>query len=838
LSTYRFKGVLTNMLFRMHYINFILRTAFFTLLLWALNFSLSAQPIKKTTSLKKVLQADRIDTHIKIDGKLDEEAWDNALIAKDFYQYEPYNGSLPSEQTEVRVLFDNQAIYIGVMLYDNEPMRIYHELGKRDNSDKLKADVFSLLISPYNDGINYSEFVVSASGVQTDIMHTGIISDRSWNAVWQSSVAITDKGWIVELKIPYSALRFSKKIEGNWGINFRRLIKRKNEWSSWNPIDNSVSGIVNQSGELAGIKYINSPIRLSFSPYISGYIYKHPDNETLTKQFNGGMDVQFGISESFTLDMTLIPDFGQVKSDDKVLNISPYEVQYGEMRPFFNEGMDLFAKGGIFYSRRIGTRPKGYDSVYSNLQQNEQVIANPQETSLLNATKVSGRTSSGLGIGFLNAITLNTYATIKDTITHHHRKSLTQGTANYNMVVFDQTLRNNSYVSLANTNLVIPNSKYMANVSATDFMLLDKTNMYALYGKAALSQISDEKLDVGYKYNLGFNKMSGNVLFDIWTNTESKTYNPNDMGYLQMANEFSNGVEIGYRVYKPFWRLLNWSSSLSGQFSMLHNPMVYSTSRISANFRTIFAKSYFFILGEAWLDPHETNDYHEPRVGERMVIRPRRMGFNFKTSSDYRKPIALDTEISYWKAVSMGTDNLSFRISPRFRLSNRLFIIYEATQEFDKNDIGYIAHSNDESIVFMGLRDVSTLTNTVEGLLSFNANAFVNLRVRHYWRWVSYSIYHTLNTDGSLSTPIFEPVYNKDINFNLFNIDLTYQWNFAPGSELSIVWKNVIEVSDGNVRGQYFSNFSNLLSAKQGNSLSLRMLYYLDYNSIAKKRRI
>lgn len=813
------------------------QTSFLVLLLWALSLSLGAQPLKELPSQKKVVTAVRVDTHIKIDGKLDEEAWDNAIIANDFYQYEPYNGSFPSERTEVKVLFDNQAIYIGAMLYDNEPDQIYREFGKRDNSDNLKADVFSLLISPYNDGINYLEFIVSASGVQTDIRRTGNNSDRSWNAVWQSSVRIADEGWIVELKIPFSALRFSSKIEGNWGINFRRLIKRYNEWSSWNPIDNSVSGIVNQSGELSGVKEINSPIRLSFSPYISGYIDKHPDNKSFTKQFNGGMDVLFGISESFTLDMTLIPDFGQVKSDDKVLNISPYEVQYGEMRPFFNEGMDLFQKGGIFYSRRIGTVPKGYASVHNSLQQDEQIIANPQETSMLNATKISGRTSSGLGIGFLNAITSNTYATIKDTITDLQRKALTQGATNYNMVVLDQTLKNNSYVSLANTNLYIPKSKYIANVSATDFVLRDKANMYALSGMAALSQVSDEELDVGYKYSLGFHKTSGNILYEVWTNTESKAYNPNDMGYLQMANEFSNGVEIGYKVYKPFWRLLNWSSWIGGRYSMLHSPMVYNSSRIWANLRTTLAKSYFFIYGEAWIDPHETHDYHEPRVGERMVIRPRRMGFDFNTSSDYRKTLALDTQISYWKSESMGMDNFSLSISPRLRLSNRLFIVYEARQAFENNDIGYIAHTIDESTIYMGLRDVSTLTNTVDGLLSFNANAFINLRVRHYWRWVDYSSYHTLNNDGSLSAPIAEPVYDKNINYNLFNIDLTYQWNFAPGSQLSIVWKNAIEVSDGNVRGQYFSNFGNLLSAKQGNSISLRILYYLDYNTIANKGR-
>ena len=795
-----------------------------------------ARPQKDLPDGKRVVNAYRVDEAIRVDGVLDELAWRKAQPANDFYQYEPFNGSYPSERSEVKILYDDVSIYIGAALYDEEPDNIYRELGKRDNADNLKADAFSVLISPYNDGINYLEFIVSASGVQADVRRTGNATDRSWDAVWESAVTITDEGWFAELRIPFSALRFSSRIDGNWGVNFRRLIKRYNEWSSWNPIDNSVSGIVNQSGELSGIRDINTPIRLSFSPYVSGYIDKHPDNESLAWQLNGGMDVQLGLTESFTLDMTLIPDFGQVKSDDKVLNISPYEVQYGEQRPFFNEGMDLFQKGGIFYSRRIGTRPKGYSGVLGQLNEHEQVVANPQESAMINATKVSGRTSSGLGIGFLNAMTSNTYATIRDTITQEERDVLTQGFTNYNMMVFDQTLRNNSYVSLANTNLLIPNSKYTSNVTATDFVLRDKSNTYAFTGTGVLSQIAENDLDLGYKYNLGLHKTSGNLLFEAWTNTESKNYNPNDMGYLQKANEFSNGGGVGYRVYKPFWKLLNWNSWIGGSYSMLHNPMVYTSSHFYINFRTTFAKTYHYVSGEFWMDPRETHDYDEPRVDGRMVIRPRRFAGSFTTSSDYRRPLAIDTRTSYWRSESMGMDEFSFRFSPRIRLSNSFFVVYQIQQDFSRNDIGYIGRTADNTEIYMGLRDVSTLTNTLDALYTFTANSFINIRLRHYWRWLDYSSYHSLNYDGTLSAPIAFTNVDRNINYNLFNIDLTYEWHFAPGSILSVVWKNVIETSNSHVRSKYFDNVDELWSTGKGNSISLRMLYYLDYNTIFSGR--
>ena len=170
---------------------------------------LFALPSNDSLRVKKQLNAIRIDGHIKIDGVLDEVEWVNAPMANNFVQYEQYNGQVPSQQTEVKVLFDDDALYIGANLFDTNPELIYKELGKRDNSDNLKSDAFSVHISTYNDGLNYLQFIVSASGVQTDIKLTADEEERSWNAVWTSDVRINDKGWCVEMRILYSVLRFS-----------------------------------------------------------------------------------------------------------------------------------------------------------------------------------------------------------------------------------------------------------------------------------------------------------------------------------------------------------------------------------------------------------------------------------------------------------------------------------------------------------------------------------------------------------------------------------------------------------------------------------------------------
>jgi hypothetical protein len=200
------------------------------------------------------------------------------------------------------------------------------------------------------------------------------------------------------------------------------------------------------------------------------------------------MDMKLGINESFTLDMILIPDFGQVQSDDRVVNLSPYEQYYDEKRAFFMEGTELFSKGDIFYSRRIGSSPINYSAAEDSLRTGEVVRDNPSEPQLINATKLSGKTSAGLGVGVINAMTAKTTATLRDTITGETRTTETGPFTNYNMMVVDKALNKNSYVSFANTNVYRGSDYYTANVSAIDFKLTDTTNTWSVSGIGAVSQ--------------------------------------------------------------------------------------------------------------------------------------------------------------------------------------------------------------------------------------------------------------------------------------------------------------------------------------------------------------
>jgi len=790
---------------------------------------------------KKIISAIKITDHIKIDGVLDDNSWSNAVIAKDFIQHEPFNGTLPTHPSEIKIVYDNYAIYIGAILYDSSPDSILRELSLRDKFDDANADLFAILINPFDDGINGFEFMVSAAGVQSDGKHTGGDGDPSWDGVWESAAKLTDKGWVAEMKIPYSALRFPDKNIQTWGINI--FIRKANyrEWSSWNFVDNNAQEIISQSGQLTDIREIEPPLRLSVTPYVSAYLENNADGEW-GNNFNAGMDLKWGINQSFTLDMILIPDFGQVKSDDQVLNLSPYEIMYNENRAFFTEGTELFNKAGIFYSRRIGSKPKFISELNYNIDSTEIVIENPIETKLINATKISGRTNSGLGIGFFNAMTGAVEAIVKDTITGSKRNYQTQGFSNYNMIVLDQSLKNNSYVSFVNTNVIYDNHNYSANVTGTEFLLRNKENTYQVLTKGTLSQIYTDSNTFGHAYFLQFSKIKGQFLFELNHNTESDTYDPNDFGFLQSNNESSWSTEIEYNINKPFWKVLNWKNELEIVYKSLYQPRKFTDFVINLSTHTTFAKRYISTRLEMGLYPFENHDYREPRVNgfEWMFKRPRYGFLEGMISTDYRKMFAVDFMPGAWKAFDYDRYGYWFYLSPRVRINDKWQIIYSLNLNNDFNSFGHVDHydvSENNAAIFFGKRDQLTISNTLNTGFIFNNKSSLSLRVRHYWSRVEYDDYYQLLKSGYLSKPIDYDTYGNDFdaNYNAFTIDLQYLWRFAPGSELSIVWKNAINTHSNSIVNNFWENFDNTINADQINSISFKLLYYLDYQYLKRK---
>ena len=338
-------------------------------------------------SQEKSLQAFKTIQAPKIDGNLDDAVWVNAQGLTDFVQNFPTYGLPASQKTEVKIVYDNTAIYLGAYLHD-DPSLIKKQITARDGEQQQDVDYFSVFFDTYNDNQNGFQFLVTTANVQSDAKlgpnytgDFGSYGDKTWDAVWDSKVSIKTDGWVVEMRIPYLSLRFAKKDVQNWGLQLLRSVRRTNETSFWSPVDPNVNGFVNQFGDLADLKDIQPPLRLSFSPYITTGYRSSPVNNTYINEWlrNGGMDVKYGINESFTLDATLIPDFGQVVSDNVVNNLTPYEVKFQENRQFFTEGTELFNKSGLFYSRRVGAMPGGYFGIkaITDADPNIEIVKNP-----------------------------------------------------------------------------------------------------------------------------------------------------------------------------------------------------------------------------------------------------------------------------------------------------------------------------------------------------------------------------------------------------------------------------------------------------------------------------
>ncbi|HEY4652057.1 MAG TPA: DUF5916 domain-containing protein [Pontibacter sp.] len=804
---------------------------------------------------KKELTALRISSTMKIDGMLDEPEWQQAQIATGFIQNRPNPGPREPHPTQVKVLYDDVAIYIGAVMQEATPDSIYKSLSARD--DLGNADWLAVFLDTYNDEINGYGFIVTSAGVQADARYSANGEDFSWNAVWESAASIQGNTWVAEFRIPYSAIRFSAKPEQLWGLNFMRNRQATRRAYFWNHVDPARDGFVNQWGLLHGINHITPPLRLSFSPYVAATAERFPvagkeGSKAAYKNdvnFSGGMDLKYGISDAFTLDMTLVPDFSQVPSDNQVLNLSPFEVQYNENRPFFLEGTELFNKGGFFYSRRVGGRPVNFSEADDDLPAHVVVAENPIETRMLNGTKISGRTRSGLGVGIFNAVVGRSYAILRDTITGATSEYETQPLTNYNVTVLDQSLKNNSYVTLVNTNVMRQGSTYDANLTGLLFRLNTKGNTYAFDGKAALSQrYFSRDTDLGYTYSLGFGKTSGNFTYSLGHTVESDSYNPNDLGILFSNNSVQENINLQYNFYQPFWKLMNLYTNLGVVYERRYKPDAFQNLVISSNVNGTF-KGFLGVGVFANLEPVKTYDFFEPRAEGWYYEFPVNYTVGGYVSSDYSKKFALDVSMDYRWFDESGRHNIGYSISPRYRPNDKLLLVYRFNNGLRSNDIGFSnnlkgkkglydpAEIAGDSIMF-GRRKVDNVSNSLEVRYVFNNRMSLSLVARHNWYKVLHSGYYNLQRNGTLLESDYAPVhYNAahDRNFNSFNLDMEYSWWFAPGSELAIVWKDAFLEETSILKERYFDNVNHTFSSPQSNMLSVKVLYYIDYLTLKNK---
>lgn len=777
---------------------------------------------------RKSLQAKSISENISIDGKLNEAIWNTAPIASDFLMLEPDNGRpiSPGKKTDVRVVYNNDAIYIAALLYDDEPKKILKEMTQRDNFGT--ADHFGVFINGFNDGQQDFRFFVSASGVQMDCLATEGGEDYSWDAIWDSEVSITEFGWVVEMKIPYAALRFSNAEKQTWGINFYREIKRDRQKYTWNLIDMKIGAALPQTGQLEGIENIKPPTRLFFIPYSSFYVENN--KEGTENKFKAGMDIKYGINDSFTLDAILVPDFGQTKYDNVVLNLGPFEQQFNENRPFFTEGTDLFNKGDLLYSRRIGGSPSTYLS-----SSDENVIAsNPSTVNLINAIKISGRTSSGLGIGVLNAVTEKTYGTLRNTQTHETTEVVVEPLTNYNILVLDQRFNQNSSVALVNTNVTRNGEFRDANVSALVYDLNTKNNKFNLTGDFKYSYINEygdnDNLN-GINTSIQIGKKGGKWRYNTGATYVSKEYDANDLGITFINNFHSAYVNLGYRILNPnsVFNTFKINTNYYAEFQNTTGRL--QKGEINIDFTSTSIKNDYYSIA-LYINPLETYDFYEARVNERFVNLPKNVYTSFYFSSNYNRAFALD--INPYFTITSEEDRVSYglKVAPRYRFSNKLLMNYMIEMYNQNSDRGWVAFDGDD--IIFAERDRRTLTNELGLKYSMNPKMTLNLAARHYWSYAENNQYLTLQNDGTLTSNSTFTV-NKNSNFSTWNFDLSYSWWFAPGSQISVLYRNNATDRRTEIDRRLGNNLKNLFNNNLNNIFSISIRYFIDYNSIKNK---
>jgi hypothetical protein len=743
-----------------------------------------------------VTPAIRTEASITVDGVVDETAWAAAPLITGLIEMRPTPGRVEENRnrSELRLLYDNSAVYFGGTLYEESKDSIAQQLVGRDVIGI--NDFVGVVFDTYQDKINGLGFYVTPLNEQFDVKYAiGINNgeDITWNAVYSSAVTQHENGWSFEMKIPYSALRFSKAEVQNWNMQIIRRRNKSGQQFSWSPIDPTMFGFMNQAGTWEGLKNIQPPVRLSFSPYLSTYLTKNPslDNKWRTS-INGGMDLKYGISDAFTMDMTLIPDFGQVQSDNQVLNLSPFEIRFNENRPFFNEGVELFNKGNLFYSRRIGGTPIHYYDF--PLNPGDSVIENPAESKLINATKISGRTGKKLGLGFFNAITRAQHATVQDMNGKRYEVE-TDPLTNYNIMVVEQGLKNNSRVTLINTNVWRSGHDYDANVSSLDWDLYDNNVNWNFWGQVNHSRLmgwpTSQQTEKGLLYNLFIGQFKGRFNWEVHRFYTDDKYEQSDMGFFTNNNYIMHGFYAGYKWVKPRGIYNNIYLNLNGNYSELYKPRRYQDFRINGNVNGQFKNLWTFQVQADWRP--RSNDFYEARIWGFTFDRPSNWMKGFRITTNRAKKFSTNFQIFHRTSERYKTSNIEALFSNLHRFSDKFNVELSHYMFFGKNDYGFAYATNDLDSVATGLRNRRTSENILNLKYNFNNKMGLTFRLRHYWSKVDYFKFFDLEKNSGKATFLANPVKDPDVTLNLFNIDMNYSWQIAPGSFVNVNWKTSSE---------------------------------------------
>ncbi len=724
---------------------------------------------------KKVCYAQRVELNAPvIDGKLDDPAWQSLEWEKGFVQHEPYEGKDPSQETGFKILYDDNNIYIVFRAFDTNPDSIDSRLSRKDN---IQSDYVGIQLDSYFDQRTAFTFMVSASGVKMDgiFSNDGENQDFTWDPIWFVKTSIDGEGWVAEMKIPLSQLRFDKEENQVWGLQVGRFLFRKQELSLWQPIPRDAPGWVHQFGELKGITGIIPRRQIEIAPYaVAGTerFEKESGNPFATgklNKLNAGVDGKIGITNNMIIDFTINPDFGQVEADPSQVNLTAYEIFFEEKRPFFIEGKNIFnyplnffdgddlGSENLFYSRRIGRNPQ----LDPELDEGEYADV-PTRTSIIGAAKLTGKTKNGLSIGILESITAREKAEIDyegdrrfETVEPLTNYSVTRIQKDFNKGntllggVFTTTNRfiEDPTLDFLHTSAYIGGLDFTHNWKERTYSFMVKTYFSNVRGSqeslirtqessARYFQRPDNdyaKLDSGrtslsgHGGTIGIGKFAnGHWRYAGFIYWKSPGLELNDIGFMPGADQIMQVFWTGYRIWEPFsiFRELNINFNQWTIFDFGGN-LNHKGGNININ--TQFKNYWSLSTG---INPEFKGLSNSMLRGGHSIIIPGTISTWLEIGSDERKKFNYEIFTNQSWGSEQSSRNHSYGIFLTYRPIDALDISLSPSLDLTSRNLQYVdtrVLDPDNQFIFATL-DQKTLRLS----LRLNFNITPNLTLQ-YW---------------------------------------------------------------------------------------------------------
>lgn len=842
----------------------------------SLNYTLSDDSlVNKYASEKRVYYAARTDIKPKIDGLLDDDCWQKyGSWDGSFIQQQPHQAALPSQQTEIKILYDDKYLYFAIICYDNEPEKMSPILGRRDENT---GDMAGIALDSYNDKQTAFEFNLTAAGQKVDLMHMGEYGwDFEWNAVWDGKTTVGDSAWYAEMRVPFTQIRFSNESDHVWGMHIWRWIHRFQEESQWKLIPVDAPAMVYIFGELRGIKDIPYKRNFEVMPYVKGkYVTDSESNEN----FGGGVDGKIGITSNFTLDYTINPDFGQVEADPSILNLTSYEVFYDEKRPFFLEGKSILEYNSdrdmLYYSRRIGHAPS-----YRPNAEEDETLTIPDNTSIINALKLTGKNKSGFSMGIVNSMTAKEFATISagDVST----KQAVEPFTNYFIGRLKQDFNKGSTTiggiatstirSIKDDQLeFLPEKSTVGGVDFEHNWLNRKyfINTKGFYSKIDGSEAAISKLQrssqhlyqredaehleynnqltslQGWGGELSGGKRSGKFRLTGNVDWRSPGVDLNDVGYMRQADYIKEEIHLLYNVNKPkgiflkyyflLEQLRNWSfggENLKDQFSF----------EAKTTFKNYWTASMLLTRNFNEYDTRQLRGGPSLRIDNNT-----RGGFIFQTNNSKKLVLATKLEFVRFDDKITWRDKYDFSLS--WLISNNISLSSQTGFASETDNSQYVKQKsvNGKREYVVGKIDRQTLYTTLRAEYFITPELSLQYYGSPYASIGKYADYRKVNQSKAIDLyERFSPLYisgnnlvdengevlldfsteNPDFNFQEFRSNFVLRWEYKTGSTFYFVWTNTKFNYGDEYNPSIVESFKNISKVTAQNAFMLKLSYW------------